>query len=185
MLLEFPDDPTCAYLDRQYMLGESLLVAPVFTSDGVIEYYVPAGYWTNFFTGAVLEGPSWVRETHDYLSIPLLVRPNSVVAVGRHEDRPDYDYGDGITLQVYDLTDGATMTTAIPSITGDMNMLFEVKREEQTITIARQGVSKLWRVLLVGIKTIASVEGGSADSGPHGVMVAPMRDANYLRIILS
>ena len=33
MLLEFPDDPTCAYLDRQYMLGGSLLVAPVFGAD--------------------------------------------------------------------------------------------------------------------------------------------------------
>lgn len=30
MILEFPDDPGCDHLDRQYMLGESLLVAPVF-----------------------------------------------------------------------------------------------------------------------------------------------------------
>jgi alpha-D-xyloside xylohydrolase len=34
MLLEFPDDPTAAFLDRQYMLGASLLVAPIFTEDG-------------------------------------------------------------------------------------------------------------------------------------------------------
>ncbi|WP_391595509.1 TIM-barrel domain-containing protein [Yersinia aldovae] len=30
MMLEFPDDPACDYLDRQYMLGDDLLVAPVF-----------------------------------------------------------------------------------------------------------------------------------------------------------
>ena len=30
MMLEFPDDPACAHLDRQYMLGPDLLVAPVF-----------------------------------------------------------------------------------------------------------------------------------------------------------
>jgi hypothetical protein len=29
---------------------------------------------------------------------------------------------------------------------------------------------------VVGIETIASVEGGSADSGPHGVLVTPTRD---------
>ena len=29
MLLEFPDDPTCDTLDRQYMLGGALLVAPI------------------------------------------------------------------------------------------------------------------------------------------------------------
>src|SRR5215216_87949 len=47
MLLEFPDDPACAYLDLQYMLGDSLLVAPVFSHDGSVSYYVPAGRWTN------------------------------------------------------------------------------------------------------------------------------------------
>lgn len=31
MMLEFPDDPACDYLDRQYMLGDSMMVAPVFS----------------------------------------------------------------------------------------------------------------------------------------------------------
>ena len=56
MVLEFPDDPACDYLDRQYMLGDSLLVAPVFSPDGGVDYYVPDGRWTNFLTGEVVEG---------------------------------------------------------------------------------------------------------------------------------
>jgi alpha-D-xyloside xylohydrolase len=52
MLLEFPDDPTCLPLDRQYMLGDDLLVAPVLAEEGGVEYYVPAGTWTNVLTGA-------------------------------------------------------------------------------------------------------------------------------------
>ena len=55
MLLEFPDDPTCATLDRQYMLGDSLLVAPVFSADGWVEYYVPEGRWTHYLSGEVVE----------------------------------------------------------------------------------------------------------------------------------
>ncbi len=43
MLLEFPLDPGCEFLDRQYMLGDSLLVAPVFSFDGEVAYYLPAG----------------------------------------------------------------------------------------------------------------------------------------------
>ena len=70
MLLEFPDDPACAYLDRQYLLGDALLVAPVFAANGVVDYYVPAGRWTKFFTGETVNGPRWVRETHDFLSVP-------------------------------------------------------------------------------------------------------------------
>lgn len=34
MFVEFPDDPTCRTLDRQYMFGPNLLVAPVFTYSG-------------------------------------------------------------------------------------------------------------------------------------------------------
>src|SRR6185436_2489077 len=109
MLLEFPDDPTCGYMDRQYLLGESLLVAPVFSAEGVVNYYLPAGRWTNFFTGAVVAGPGWVQETHAVLSLPLLVRPNSIIAVGNQGDRPDYDYGEGVTLQVYELADGKNL----------------------------------------------------------------------------
>lgn len=33
MVLEFPDDPGCAHLERQYMLGPDLLVAPVFSDE--------------------------------------------------------------------------------------------------------------------------------------------------------
>ncbi len=35
MVLEFPDDPTAACLDRQYMLGPDLLVVPVMSTDGL------------------------------------------------------------------------------------------------------------------------------------------------------
>ncbi len=63
MMLEFPDDPGCDYLDRQYMLGGSLLVAPVFRHDNVVDYYLPAGRWTHFLTGETAVGGSWRRET--------------------------------------------------------------------------------------------------------------------------
>ena len=97
MPLEFPGDPACDTLDRQYMLGERLLVAPVFTPDGTVDYYLPAGRWTNFLSGEMVEGGRWLREQHGYLSLPLMVRPNTVLPVGANEDRPDYDYADGVT----------------------------------------------------------------------------------------
>ena len=42
MVFEYPDDPACAYLDMQYMLGKSLLVAPIFNDKGEATYYLPA-----------------------------------------------------------------------------------------------------------------------------------------------
>ena len=113
MALEFPGDPNCAHLDRQYMLGDDLLVAPVLSADGEVSYYVPDGTWTHFLTGEQVTGPRWVTERHGFLSVPLLVRPGAVIPVGAVEDRPDYDYADGVTLRLYEIPDGARVTTVI------------------------------------------------------------------------
>ncbi len=184
MLLEFPNDPTCNYLDRQYMLGESLLVAPIFSEDNAVTYYLPAGRWTNFFTGETVLGPSWVTETHGFMSLPLMVRPNSVIAIGGQENRPDYDYGESVTLQVYELEDGRHASVAIPSVRGENQTTFTVRREGRTINVERYGKSKAWQVLLVGISTITSVEGGTAENSPQGVLVTCRADTDALQILL-
>ncbi len=150
MTLEFPNDPACDHLDLQYMLGDSLLVAPVFSHDGSVNYYVPSGKWTNLLSGKVVEGPRWVRETHDFLSLPLLVRPNSVIPIGNRMDQPDYDYSDGVTLQVYQLEDGESASIEIPTSDGKIETRFEIKRERKDIHIQRHGPAKEWSVSLAG-----------------------------------
>jgi len=113
MALAFPRDPGCTYLDRQYMLGDDLLVAPVLSADGEVTYYVPEGRWTNFLTGEQVTGPRWVTERHGFLSVPLYARPGSVIPVGAVDHRPDYDYADGVTLRLYEIPDGARVTTVL------------------------------------------------------------------------
>ncbi|MDX3831632.1 alpha-xylosidase [Streptomyces europaeiscabiei] len=127
MVLEFPDDPGCAHLERQYMLGPDLLVAPVFSDEGDVTYYVPEGTWTRFPTGGTVTGPRWVRERHDFTSVPLLVRPGAVVPVGAVTDRPDYDHADGVTLRAYGLEHGAQVTVPVGDVT------FTVVREGRVL----------------------------------------------------
>jgi alpha-D-xyloside xylohydrolase len=74
MFLEFPDDPACAYLDRQYMLGPDLLVAPVFSEDNEVTYYLPNGEWKQHLTGESAQGGRWITEKHDFFSLPLWAR---------------------------------------------------------------------------------------------------------------
>jgi alpha-D-xyloside xylohydrolase len=73
MILEFSDDPTCRYLDMQYMLGPALLVAPVFDAAGAVSYYLPAGEWRHLLTGQVASGSGWRSESCDYFSLPVWV----------------------------------------------------------------------------------------------------------------
>lgn len=118
MVLEFPDDPAAAALDRQYMLGDDLLVAPVFTEDGTVEYYVPEGTWTNVLTGHQVTGPRWVREQHGFHTLPLLARPDSVIPFGADDQRPVSAWAEGVELRVHALADGAERTVVIPRTEG-------------------------------------------------------------------
>ena len=158
MLLEFPEDPTCAHLDLQYMLGDSLLVAPVFSHDGSVRYYIPEGRWTSLISGKQVEGPGWKREEHDFVSLPLLVRPNSVIPIGNRSDRPDYDYSDGVILHIYQLEDGGSVRVGIPSTSGEIETTFEVQREGRNIQIHRQGPPKKWKAVLHHLEVVESME---------------------------
>ena len=113
MVLEYTQDPTCSYLDKQYMLGDSLLVAPIFNDQGAALYYLPEGIWTNFLTGERKNGGRWVRERHGYLSIPLLAKENSIIACGPSDQGAVYNYAEGLTLKVFELTYGKTAETVV------------------------------------------------------------------------
>lgn len=105
MILEFPDDPTAAYLDKQYMFGDNLLVAPVFHNT-TATYYIPEGKWTCFWTGEVVEGPKHVKkENYPIDQIPVFVRPNSVLLLGPEDiEVPDYEYAKvGLEIRSYQL----------------------------------------------------------------------------------
>lgn len=109
MSLEFPDDPTSWFLDRQFMLGDSLLVAPIFEESGHVEFYLPKGQWTNFFSHETKSGPGWFTERHEFDTLPLYVRENTILVLGRaDETRTVYDYSQDVDVRLYRTTPGST-----------------------------------------------------------------------------
>jgi len=100
MVMEYPDDPLCYTLDKQYMLGDNLLVAPVFHEDGHCDVYLPEGKFTNFFTGESVTGGKLIKGKYDYKTIPVFVPENSLIAMGR-DDKAEYDYHENVTLKAY------------------------------------------------------------------------------------
>jgi alpha-D-xyloside xylohydrolase len=184
MLLEFPDDPTAAFLDREYMLGESLLVAPIFAGDGQVTYYVPAGRWTHLVTGAAVQGPGWIKERHDDSSLPLLVRPGSVIAMGARSDRADYDFAEGVTLCAYELADGAKVAVEVPDLHGETDSAFEVTRAAGLVTAERVRGTKSWRLMLANVDAGPGVTGGTAESTPEGILVTADAGSSRMEIRL-
>ena len=166
MQLEFPDDPATVYLDRQYMLGADLLVAPVFTVDGSVEFYLPQGSWTNYFTGETVVGEGWRREIHGFDSLPLYVRDGAVIPVGCRDDRPDYDYLDGLTLQVYPssiaVTAEGTRQTTVTTPSGE-SAVFTVVRSADRVSVksalVRSTSERNWAVSAAGRPPVIAVSG--------------------------
>jgi alpha-D-xyloside xylohydrolase len=111
MCLEFPDDPTSWYLDRQFMIGSRLLAAPVFDESGEVDFYLPKGNWTSFFTNETRAGPGWFKERHGFGTLPLYVRENTILVLGGiNESGPVYDYRRHLEVCLYQVKEGTTTT---------------------------------------------------------------------------
>lgn len=135
MVLEYPDDRACRYLDLQYMLGDALLVAPVFRPDGDVEYYLPDGKWVHLLSEKTVQGGAWKRETYGYLSLPLFVRQNHIIITGSRDDVPDYDYTDGFTVLIPEFEDGAKSRCILPDMDGRPAAAVSAVRRGDVVTV--------------------------------------------------
>lgn len=178
MVLEFTEDRNCHYLDKQYMLGDSILVSPVFNENSMAEYYLPAGTWTNYFTGEKVEGSRWIKEKHGYLSIPLLVRENSVLAIGAHDDRADYDYGDGVQLKVYELAEEKAAGTVVYGMDGREELKMSAVRKDSKVTVQVDS-RKPYTVRLVNA-AVLEVSGALAAAEGKDTILTPAAGAREI-----
>ncbi|WP_319517894.1 alpha-xylosidase [uncultured Martelella sp.] len=171
MMLEFPEDRACDVLDRQYMLGDKLLVVPVLDKSGDAEIYLPKGRWTHLLTGEEVEGGSWRVENHDFMSLPLYVRPSSLIVWGAVDDKPDYDYADGALFALYALEDGKTAKATIFADKGVKAQELAVSRNGDALAIAAEDAARPWRLRLQGIASVTETGGASITETAEGVIL--------------
>jgi len=184
MVLEFPDNPASDTLERQYMLGDALLVAPVFAESGVVDYFLPDGKWTHIVTGEVQEGGRWHRGTYGFMGMPLFARAGRIIAFGSVDDRPDYAYAEGVTFRVFELEDGAEARVMVPDMKGKAAATVTVRRRGRSIEASLEGSAKGWRLQLAGVASIEGAEGGSASKDPLGVVVTSGAGARSIKVKL-
>jgi alpha-D-xyloside xylohydrolase len=184
MVLEYPDDRACAYLDRQYFLGDSLLVAPVLSETGEVEYYLPAGGWTNLLSGERVAGGRWVKERHGYMGLPLMARDGSMIAFGSHEDKPDYDYAQGVRIELFPLADGQEASTTVYSPEGAAELSLKAERKGNEIRLSAAGTGKPWTISLRGA-TALKAEGMDLRKDGPATILSPKRPTGAYAIALA
>lgn len=162
MMLEFPEDPSCEVLDRQYMLGDSLLVAPVFNKEGLVSFYLPEGTWISLIDGKSVTGGRWQSQTHSFMSLPLYARQNSIIIMGATDNRPDYDYAKDPEVHLYG-TDRDGECKLYDSA-GQHCATFYVHMKKDSIAVTCEEISSFTVVLHQknGDTINASAQGGTA-----------------------
>ena len=113
MVIDYNNDPACLTLDKQYMFGENLLVAPICNERGEGEFYLPDGIWTDILNGKVYEGGRFYRERYDYFGLPCLAKPNSIIGYGDFKRGFEYDYLENTEFVIYQPDEGVEITADI------------------------------------------------------------------------
>ncbi|KAL1960435.1 hypothetical protein VTO42DRAFT_7734 [Malbranchea cinnamomea] len=120
-LLEFPDDLNTYAVDTEYMFGGDLLVAPVFSEEGEVTFYVPrdereenGGKWVSGFDHTkTYEGGKWCTEAHGFATLPLLIRPGAAIFVNSELKSPMDDPFEGLEVLVNRTVEVDTVLTLV------------------------------------------------------------------------
>lgn len=149
MVLEFPEDVTTHTLDRQYMFGDNLLVAPIFNDKGQGDFYVPSntGKWTNYLTNEVHQDGKWHTGIYDYENLPLLARPNSLIVEGSVDNKAEYDYAKDIVVHAFEVETSASaeVTDLLGETVGKITIEKLTTGEYQVTTENLVNVSVIFR----------------------------------------
>ena len=66
-------------IDDQYIIGDSLLVAPLFAGEASREVFLPEGAWYDFETGERHEGGQAITVTPGLETLPMFVREGAII----------------------------------------------------------------------------------------------------------
>ncbi|MGN0630133.1 MAG: alpha-xylosidase [Ruminococcus sp.] len=156
MVIDYADDRVCRYLDEQYMLGDDILCAPVFNEEGIAEFYIPDGTWYDIITGRMYEGGKYYRTLCSFMEMPVLARPNSIIAMGDFKDQFEYDYAENADFLICSLENGMSAGADVYDINAEHILSINAQRIGDTIFIkAHNPQGKKFTVSIAGtdIKT--------------------------------
>ena len=78
--LHFLDDPETYGRDFDYLLGDWLLVAPLYVADTYTrDIYLPEGRWVQYWTNEVHDGPIHIEEDAPEEFIPVFARAGAII----------------------------------------------------------------------------------------------------------
>ena len=83
VVMDYPHDTNTWQLDDEYLVGPSLLVAPIFADQKSRAVYLPEGEWFDFWTGERLPGGRKMDVTKPVDQIPVYVKSGTLLPLAK------------------------------------------------------------------------------------------------------
>lgn len=157
VFLEFEHDLSSRIMTHQYMLGQSLMIVPILNASGNASYYVPSGIWTNLMTREKIQGPCYKNIKADSNSLPILVRPNSIVVTTSPDAHGTSELLNNVTFSVFELANDTICAFEVFSEDASHSGVINILKEGQKITVRTKGFGTHKRIVLSGVKNVVSV----------------------------
>jgi alpha-D-xyloside xylohydrolase len=101
LVLDAPQDKRLHQIDDQYMVGDRMMVAPLFAGEASRKVLMPEGTWQDFWTGAPIHGGTEISVPSSTDRIPVYVKAGSIIPwaqVGLFAGAPETRH---ISVRVY------------------------------------------------------------------------------------
>ncbi len=107
MYFDYPDEEAAYNCPGQYVLGDSMIVAPITTPTDLDTklsrqvVWLPEGNWIHFFTGESIAGNRWHVDYCNMESMPVFVKAGSIVPMSPKTGWGGLNTSDTLTLHIY------------------------------------------------------------------------------------
>jgi alpha-D-xyloside xylohydrolase len=101
LVMDYPEDPGTWPVDNQYLMGDSLMVAPAFAGEHERSVYLPAGDWYDFWTEKRHTGGQTIRVAPPIEQIPLYVRADTILPLAVPTLHTEDDASWGLECRAY------------------------------------------------------------------------------------
>jgi len=101
LVMDHPQDPRTWAVDDQFLVGESLLVAPVVGNALEREVYLPEGEWYSYWSGQRYDGKQSIKVAAPLEQIPIFVKSGTLLPLAQPTLHTAHPASYWLTAQVY------------------------------------------------------------------------------------
>ncbi|MDN3551738.1 TIM-barrel domain-containing protein [Mucilaginibacter aquaedulcis] len=128
LVMDYPDDKNTYNLADEYMIGNSILAAPLTEKQDGRKVYLPQGTWYDFNTNKPYEGGREYTIKPDLTQLPIFIKGGTILPLARPVEYVTPDTRFDITCYVYGKADASATLFEDDGITfnyekGSYNML--------------------------------------------------------------